>query len=442
MRHVVQEWCAAAFERVAIHGCIVRRASLPPPIAEAKPCAGHGSHGRLVRLARVAWLLGGDLSPAGRPWGFRRPRHTRVAQERRTLEAPVAPGLLAAACRHGCNPRLLLACLGSSVACPWCAKGHAAARGTDGPGPWQGVKQPAVGMVLGAWREGWSAVGNGWPGDAEVGHAGWHQEGVGGDDACSRGQRPRALDGLDAGREDVGSAPVGGPEAARTSGAPRAWRRFERRPGPEAVATDPRLVLLNPRQDVGTVVFVGPGQAVGAPHVVADHAPAVVDEWRQGTHRGALGGERRALVAVCAPPLDRELGLGGVSCGPARGTRCAVLRPGERLDGQEPEERSGAQRGPHGPVLEFQAHRDRLSGESRAPGLDPRIDRRGAVFEHAHRTSLRASRWSANSVCGSRPVEANKGRKGFACLWLQGCSPRVWYRCAQGPAGWRSAQAF
>jgi hypothetical protein len=169
---------------------------------------------------------------------------------------------------------------------------------------------------------------------------------------------------------------------------------------------------------VGKVVFEGTGQAVGETHFVADQAPAVFDELRQGTHRGALGGERRELVAVFEQQLDLELGIGGVIFGTAWGKRFAVLRQGERIDGKEHEEIIGAQRGHNGPFIEFQAHSDRLSVESRAQGLDPRIDRLGAVFEHEKLTSLSASRWSANIVCGSRPVEANKGRKGFECLWL------------------------
>ena len=123
-------------------------------------------------------------------------------------------------------------------------------------------------------------VGNGLQGDAELGHEGLHQEGIGGDDAFIRGQRHRALDGLDAGRDDVGRAHVVGPEEALKSGAPRALRRFESRPVAEEVAKDRRIFLLKPLQDVGKVVFEGTGQAVGETHFVADQAPAVFDELR------------------------------------------------------------------------------------------------------------------------------------------------------------------
>ena len=420
MRHVVQEWCTAAFERLKIHGFIVWRARLPTPIEDAHPCAGQGAHGCLVRLALVALRLGVALRPEGMPGGFRRPLHTRVAQERRTLEAPVDPGFLAAAFRHGRNPRIFLEFLGRSVAFPLCATGHEEAGGTDGPGAWQGVKQREVGMVLGAWRDGGIEVGNGVQGDAELGHEGVHQEGVGGDDPCIRGQRHSALDGREAGRDDVGRAHVVGPEEALQRGATRALRRCARRPVTEDVAKDRRIFVLKPLQDVGKGVFEGPGHAGGEPHGVADQAPAVFDALRSGAHRRAVGGERRALVAVCEQQLDLERGIGGVIFGMARGKRFAVLRQGERMDGKEHEEIIGAQRGHDGPFLECQAHRDGLSVAARAQGLAPRIDRLGAVCEHEKLPSLSASSLEAHIVCGIRPVEANKGRKGCACLWLHG----------------------
>ncbi len=109
------------------------------------------------------------------------------------------PGFLAAAFRHRRNARIFLEFLGRGIAFPLFAKGDEEAGGKDGPGPWQGVKQREVGMGLGALRDGFIEVGNGLQGDAELGHEGVHQEGIGGDDAFIRGQRDGALDGLDAG---------------------------------------------------------------------------------------------------------------------------------------------------------------------------------------------------------------------------------------------------
>ena len=61
------------------------------------------------------------------------------------------PSFLAAAFRHGRNTGIFLKFLGRSVAFPLFAKGDEEARGKDGTGAWQGVKQREVGMVLGAW---------------------------------------------------------------------------------------------------------------------------------------------------------------------------------------------------------------------------------------------------------------------------------------------------
>jgi hypothetical protein len=91
MRHVVQEWCAAAVERLKIHGFLVWRARLPTPREEANPCEGQGAHGCLGRLGLGALLLVVDLRPEGMPWRFSRPLHKRLAQERRTLEAASGP---------------------------------------------------------------------------------------------------------------------------------------------------------------------------------------------------------------------------------------------------------------------------------------------------------------------------------------------------------------
>jgi hypothetical protein len=179
-------------------------------------------------------------------------------------------------------------------------------------------------------------------------------------------------------------------------------------------------VLLRPLPDVGKGVFAGTGQAVGEPHGVADQAPAVCDEWRSGAPRGALRGERRALVAVCEQECDLACGSGGVLLGLARGQRCAVLRQGERSDGQEHEAIRGAPRGHERPFRACQAHRDGWAVAARAQGLEPRIDRLGAVCEHEKLPALSASSLEAHIVCGIGPVEAHKGRTCFACLWLHG----------------------
>jgi hypothetical protein len=357
-----------------------------------------------------------DLCPEGMPCGFRRPLDKRLSQELWTLEAPVDPGLLAAAFRDRRNARLFLECVGGGKAVPLCAEGDEEAGGKHSPSPWQGVKQREVGMVLGALCAGFVEVGNGLQGDPELGDEGLHEEDIGGDDAVIGGQRSGALDSLDAGRDDVGRAHVGGSEEALKGGATCALCRVERRPAAQEVAKDRGSFVLKPRQDVGKGVFQGTGQAVGQTDCVADQAPAMFDELRQGAHGGALGAERGELVAVCEEDLDLECGIGGSIFGPARGTRFAVPGHGERMDGEEHEEIIVAQRGHDGSFLEFQAHRDGLSVEARAQGLDPGVNLFRTMFEAQTLPLCSASGLEADIVLRISPVEANKGRKCFGRL--------------------------
>ena len=171
---------------------------------------------------------------------------------------------------------------------------------------------------------------------------------------------------------------------------------------------------------MGEVVFEGTGQAIRQTDFVADQAPAVFNELRQGAHRRALGGEGRELVTVFEQELDLEFGIGGVIFGPARGKRFAVLGHGERMDGKEHEEIIVAQRGHDGPFIEFQAHRDRLAVEARAQGLDPRIDRLRAVFEPQKLPALvpaACKQISCLASAQSRPTKAANasGACGFMC---------------------------
>ena len=108
-------------------------------------------------------------------------------------------------------------------------------------------------MLLGALRDGFIEVGNGLQVDAELGHEGLCKEGLGGDDAVICGQGYSALDGLDAGLDDGGRAYVVGLEEVHQRGAPREWRRFERRPVTEEVTKDPRIFVLKPLQTANSV---------------------------------------------------------------------------------------------------------------------------------------------------------------------------------------------
>src|SRR5262249_40123814 len=147
---------------------IVREALLPTAIEDTDPWEGQGAHSRLMRFALVAWLLVIDLGPEGMPDRFRGPCHERLAPERRTLQAPVPPGLLATAFRARGDAGIFLECLGGGEACSLCTEGHEETRGKNGPGPWQGVKQGKVGMGVGTRRKGHIEVGKSVQGHAEL----------------------------------------------------------------------------------------------------------------------------------------------------------------------------------------------------------------------------------------------------------------------------------
>jgi hypothetical protein len=212
-------------------------------------------------------------------------------------------------------------------------------------------------------------------------------------------------------------------------------------PAAEEVATEDGILLWKPRQDMREGVFEGPGHAVGQTDGVADHAAAGLDELRQGAHAGTLGAQGGARVAVCEEALDLECGIGGVICGPARGKRFAVRGHGERSDGTAPEGIRVTQRRHDGPFIAFQAHRDGLSVASHAEGLDPGVHLFRTMCKAQKLTVFGPSGLEADIVCRIRPIEANKGRKGFECWWLPVGSPRVWDSGAKGHAGLRSPKA-
>jgi hypothetical protein len=156
LRPGVTEWGTAALERLEIHGFLIRRAFLPTPREAAEPCACQGSHRSLLRLALVALLERVDLGPKGRPRGFHSPLAPRVAPARRPREAPGAPGLLAAAFRHGRNTRISLECRDSGGTCPLCANGPQEARSKAGPAPGKASHQGLAGWSWARCARAWA----------------------------------------------------------------------------------------------------------------------------------------------------------------------------------------------------------------------------------------------------------------------------------------------
>ena len=310
-------------ERLELGRRSVRAALWPTAIEETAPWARQGAYSRLVRFALGAVRLGRDLCPEGRPERFRGPGHARVSEARRTLSRPVPPGLLAPAFRDRCDAGILWAFRGGGEAFPWCAAGDEEARSQDGPGPWQGVKQGAVGRSVGTRGTGSGEVGQGWHGHAEWGDQGLYQEGLGADHAGIRGPCHRVLEGFPASRDEVGRAPVGGTAKARQGGATCEVGGWQSRPAAEDVATDRRSGGLQPLQDVGAGGCERTRQAMRQPACVADEAPAVCHEWRQGAPLWAWRATGGEFVTGGAQARDLECGLGGGIFGATRGKRCA-----------------------------------------------------------------------------------------------------------------------
>jgi hypothetical protein len=115
--------------------------------------------------------------------------------------------------------------------------------------------------------------------------------------------------------------------------------------------------------------------------VGADQTAAMCDKWFAGTHRGALGREGLACVAMREPELKREFRVRGIVRGVAGREGVAVRGQGQRSDGAQEEERVLTQGVDERAVIEFEAHRHRASCNPRLYGLCPRVDGRWLVCE-------------------------------------------------------------
>ena len=131
-----------------IDGCIVRRALLPAPRAEADPFERQRSYGSLMGLALVALLLVVHLGPEGMPDRLRRPCDKRVPEARGTREAPAHLGLRAAPCGSWRDPSIFLEFGGGGIAFALVAKGDQETRSEDRARSWQGLAQGEIGMAL------------------------------------------------------------------------------------------------------------------------------------------------------------------------------------------------------------------------------------------------------------------------------------------------------
>ncbi len=348
--------------------------------------------------------------PEGMPDRFGSPLHERVSPERRILEAPVDPGVVATAFGHRRDPGVFWERIRGGVAVAWFAEGGEEAGGQDSASAWQGVQPGAVGMALGAWCHGFVEVVDGVPGDTELADQGVHQESRGRDAPRIGGQGCGALEGVEALGNDVGVAHMRGAAEALEGRAARELNGVEGRPLGEDVAEDGGVFVVEPLADRRAVVVQGTGEAIGETYVVADQTTARFDAWFEGTYGGALGVEGCEFVARRAQELTREFGVSRVVLGMAGREGFPVPREGEGVDGKEDADVILTQRGVAGPLVAREPEGHGLPLEPRAQGAHPRSAGVGLVFEDADRTCLGASGLQADIVCGSSPVHADEGR--------------------------------
>jgi hypothetical protein len=184
---------------------------------------------------------------------------------------------------------------------------------------------------------------------------------------------------------------------------------FEGRPLGEEIAEDGGVFVVEPWEDVREVVLQGTGQAIREAHVVADQTAAMVAKLFEGTHGGALGLEGLELVAMLAQELKLECRVRGIVLGVAGSEGFAVLGQGQRIDGEQDEERVWPQGLDQRAFVEFEAHRHRASCKPLVYGLCPRVDGLWFVLESTELPGVRADGLSADIGFGIGPLDTNEG---------------------------------
>src|SRR5262249_36836058 len=129
-------------------------------------------------IAFCSLLLVVHAGPKGEADGVSGPCHAGLPEALGTLEAPLAPRLVATAFRARCNAGICLAVSSSRVTIALCAAGHEEPGSEDRPGAWQGGKQRASRVRMGVACDGFVAVLHGLPEPPELGDQGADQEGV------------------------------------------------------------------------------------------------------------------------------------------------------------------------------------------------------------------------------------------------------------------------
>ncbi len=198
-------------------------------------------------------------------------------------------------------------------------------------------------------------------------------------------------------------------EAGCQGGAPGEWRGCEGRPAPEKGTQERRLFVRKPVAHLRKRVFQGACAAMGAPHLVADHAATLFAELLEGAHGGAVWRERLQRVAMGEQQCELACGIGGVIFGPTGCEGVAVARQRQGIEGEEDQKVIRAPGEDQGTFVKFAADRHGVAVEPRAQGGDPRVDGLGRVLELQARPLCGARSLEAPIVLGIRPIDTHKG---------------------------------
>jgi hypothetical protein len=421
-------------KRLEIDRFIVRGAILPTPIENPEPFKGQGPHSGLMSLPSVALLLVIDLCSEGVADGFSCPLHKGLSEERRTLQAPMDPGLLAAAFRDRRDAGIFLQFSSGRIAFTLFAEGDQQPGGEDRASAWECLKQWKVRMVLGMLGNGVVKVGNGLSRDAELRHEGLDQEGIGCHDAFISGQGGGSFDRLEPLGDHLGRAHVMVTEKGlkrRTAGE---LHGLQSGPATQEGAEDHGIFILKPAPHVREGVLEGAGQAVRHAHLIADEAAAGRDELCARAPLRALGLKRLQLVTMFQEALELECGVRGIVLGAAGSESLTVPRQGKGVEREQDEEVVLAQRGDKGSFVALKAHGDGMAAEALAQGTDPGVDRFRGMVEDTGLACGGASGLEAEIMCGIGPVDPNKGRKCVVWSMRHASSPGVGESAEKGHA--------
>jgi hypothetical protein len=118
------------------------------------------------------------------------------------------------------------------------------------------------------------------------------------------------------------------------------------------------------------------------------------------------------LIPLCAEQFELQVGVAGIVFGLARGEGFAIPRSCQRIDREEAQKGIRAQGEDQRPFVACEAESHGVAVKPCTQGGDPGIDSLGRMLQLEALALYRASRLEASSMCGIRPVDPNKGRKG------------------------------